>query len=166
MKALMPLWEIESQLEELLNSVEVCEPELLPELERRISEYVGAEIKKVDHIAGVLASLEAVQANARSEIGRLRQRQQSAEKAAQRLEGYVLHVLRERDRRPLKGHNVTFSIRTSEALIIDDPATVPAEWKRTTVSVDIPKDPIKRAIKAGEMVPGAHIEQRESLQRK
>jgi hypothetical protein len=135
-------------------------------LEARIAEYVTAEVEKVDRVAAVLSSLDAVSANAKTEIERLRQRQQGAERAAQRLSDYVLAVLREREGRPLKGRNTTFSVRHSEALIIDDPSTVPPEWKRTTVSVDIPKDPIKRAIKAGESVPGAHIEQRDNLQRK
>jgi hypothetical protein len=68
--------------------------------------------------------------------------------------------------RPLKGRNVTFTLRHSESLIIYDPGAVPEQWKRTTVTVDIPKDPLKRAIQAGEGIPGVHIEQRENLQRK
>jgi hypothetical protein len=127
---------------------------------------VTAEVEKVDRVAAVLSSLDAVSANARTEIERLTERRQSAERAAERLKDYILRVIQSRDGRPLKGRNTTFSVRHSEALIIDDPSTVPPEWKRTTVSVDIPKDPIKLAIKAGESVPGAHIEQRESLQRK
>jgi hypothetical protein len=166
MKALMPLWEIESELETLIDSVETCPDELRPELEKRIARYLGAEIEKVDRIAGLLSSLDNVQANARAEIERLRARQQSAEKTAARLEQYVLHVIRQRGGQPLRGQNVTLSARHSEALVIDDPATVPDEWKRTTITVDIPKDPIKKAIKAGETVAGVHIEQRESLQRR
>jgi hypothetical protein len=162
----MPLWRIEEDLEALVNSLDTCPEELRPELEASIAEYLGAEVDKVDRVGAVLSSLDGVAANAKTEIERLRQRQQSAEKAAQRLEGYVLHLLRERDGRPLRGRNVTFSVRHSEALMIDDPNAVPDHWKRTTVTVDIPKDPIKKAIKAGEDVPGTHIEQRESLQRK
>jgi hypothetical protein len=163
---LVPLWQIEEELEALVNSLDTCPEELRPESEARIAEYLGAEVEKVDRIHAVLSSLDGVAANARAEIERLRARQQSAEKAAGRLEGYVLHVLRERDGRPLRGRNVTFTVRHSEALIIDDPDAVPTEWKRTTVTVDVPKDPIKKAIKAGEDVPGVRIEQRESLQRK
>jgi hypothetical protein len=162
----MPLWKIEDELTALLDSADTCPDELKPELEQQIAKYLGAEVEKVDRVDAVLASLDGVAANAKAEIERLRARQQSAEKAAQRLEGYVLHVLRKREGKPLKGHNVTFSMRNSEALIIDNPAAVPDQWKRTTVTVDIPKDPIKKAMKAGENVPGTHIEQRESLQRK
>jgi hypothetical protein len=166
MNDLEPLWEIEETLRELMDSTETCPDELRAELEARIARYVGAEIDKVDRVGAVLSSLDGVAANARTEIDRLRARQQSAERARARLEDYVLRVLRERDGQPLKGRNVTLSVRHSEALIVDDPEAVPAEWKRTTVTVDVPKDPIKKAIKAGQEVPGAHIEHRESLQRR
>ena len=163
---LEPLWKIEDELRALVESVETCPDELRPELEARIARYVGAEIEKVDRIGAVLASLEGVQANAKAEIDRLRARQQSAQHTAERLEDYVLRVLRTRDGQPLKGRNVTFSVRRSEALIVDDLDAVPAEWKRTTIVVDVPKDPLKKAIKAGLEIPGAHIEQRDNLQRR
>jgi hypothetical protein len=166
MNDLAPLWEIERELEALLDSLDVCPPELVPELEARIAQYVGAEVQKVDRIAAVLSTLDSVAANAKTEIERLRARQQSAERAAQRLESYVLHVMRERGAQRLEGHNVTLTRRRSEALIIDDPDAVPNEWKRTTVTIDIPKDPVKKAIKAGASILGAHVEQRENLQRK
>jgi hypothetical protein len=162
----LTLYAIEEDLQSLLDSVEVCPEELRPELEARIAEYVGSEIAKVDGVGRVLSSLDAVQSHARAEIERLRARQKSAENNAERLKAYILHVLAQRDGKPLKGNYVTFFASRSEAVIIDDPETVPAEWKRTTVSVDIPKEPVKRAIKAGQTIPGAHIEQREYLGRR
>jgi hypothetical protein len=166
MKDLGPLWQIEETLEALVDSLDGCPDELRPELEMRIAEYLGAEVDKVDRVAAVLSSLDGVAENAKREIDRLRARQQSAERAAGRLEAYVLRVLRQRDGRPLKGRNVEFRVRQSEAVIIEDPGAVPDKWKRTTITVDIPKDPVKKALKAGEIVPGVHIEARESLQRK
>lgn len=162
----LTLYQIEQELESLLDTVEVCPEELRPSLEARITGYVGSEAVKVDGIGQVLSSLDAVQSHAKSEIERLRARQKSAENNAERLKAYILHVLAQRDGKPLKGNYVTFFANRSEALIIDDPETVPTEWKRTTVSVDIPKEPVKRAIKAGQTIPGAHIEQREYLGRR
>jgi hypothetical protein len=162
----LTLYKIETELESLLDTLDVCPEEQRQELEEQIARYIGAEVDKVDRIGAVLSSLDSVQAHAKVEIERLRSRQQSAERNARQLEQYVLRVIRQRDGRPLKGKNVTFSVRHSEALIIDDPGAVPDEWKRTTVTVDIPRDPVKRAIKSGEDIPGVHIEQRESLQRK
>lgn len=162
----LTLYQIEQELESLLDSVEVCPEELRPELEERIAQYVGSEITKVDGIGRVLSSLDAVQSHAKSEIERLQARRQAALNNAERLKSYILRVLAQRDGKPLKGNYTTFFAGRSEALIIDDPEAVPAEWKRTTVSVDIPKEPVKRAIKAGQTVPGAHIEQREYLGRR
>jgi hypothetical protein len=61
---------------------------------------------------------------------------------------------------------VTFSVRRTEAVLIEDPALVPDQWKRTTVTVDIPKDPVRRALKAGEHVPGARLQTNEHLVKK
>jgi hypothetical protein len=166
MTNVLPLWRIEEELEALVNSVDTCPEELRPELEARITEFIGAEINKVDHVSEVFGSLDNVVESAKREINRLRERQQSAERTKEQLAKYVLHVLRERNGRPLKGHNCTFTVRHSEVLIIDDPSVVPDQFKRTTIAVDVPKDAVKRAIKAGETVPGAHIEQHENLVRK
>jgi hypothetical protein len=75
-------------------------------------------------------------------------------------------VLRERGGRPLKGHNVTFSVRRSERLIVDDLGAVPDRLKKTTVEIVVKKDAAKQALRSGESVPGVHVEQHESLLRK
>jgi hypothetical protein len=166
MTNLLPLWQIEDELAALIDSVDTCPEELRPELETRISEYLGAEAAKLDRVNAVFNSLDAVQRNAKLEIERLRARQQSAQKAAERLEEYILRLLRAREGRPLKGRNITFSARQSEAVIIDDPQLIPDQWKKLTVTVDIPKIPIREAIKGGTIVPGAHIEVRDNLYRR
>jgi hypothetical protein len=163
---LAPLWKLDDELMALLNSVDVCEADLKPELEAKIAEYVQAEVQKVDKIAGLLCSLEAQQAAARTEIERLQERRRSAERASQRLESYILSVLRQRDGQPLRGRHTTFSTRRSEAVVIDDPAAVPDQYKRVTIVTDVPKTPIRDAIKSGMVVAGAHIETHENLVRK
>jgi hypothetical protein len=166
MTSLMPLWELEQELTALLDSIDVCPPELQPELEARIEQYMAGAVEKVDKIGGALSALEAVQANAKTEIARLRERQQSAERSAERLKEYVLRVLRQREGKPLRGHNTTFSTRRSEAVVIDDLNQIPDQFKRVTVTTDVPKIPIRDAIKAGMLVAGAHIETHEHLVRK
>lgn len=49
------------------------------------------------------------------------------------------------------------------AVIIDDVAKIPTQYQRQKIQVDIDKTAIKAAIKAGEEVPGAHLEQGTSL---
>jgi len=161
-----PLWEIEEDLEALLDSLDVCPEELREELSQKIEVYVGKLTSKVDSIAGVLKSLEAVQENAKNEIDRLRAREKSAERAYNRLESYLLEVLRKKEGRTLKGKFNTFGIRTSEALVITNESLVPAQWKSVIQTVTIPKDPVKRALKQGIEVPGTAILVHEHLSRR
>ena len=49
------------------------------------------------------------------------------------------------------------------AVIIDDVTQIPTQYQRQKIQVDIDKVAIKAAIKAGEEVPGAHLEQGTSL---
>jgi hypothetical protein len=49
------------------------------------------------------------------------------------------------------------------AVIIDDLTQIPTQYQRQKIQVDIDKVAIKAAIKAGEEVPGAHLEQSVSL---
>jgi hypothetical protein len=162
----LSLYRIDEELQSLLDSLDVCPDELRPELEQRLAAYVTAEIDKIDRVGAVLSSLDNVAAHAKSEIARLHERQRSAERAARRLESYVLAVLRQRNGQPLKGRNVTLSVRRTEALTIVDPELVPDKFKRTTITIDVPKTPIKEALRAGQEVPGVALQLNEHLVRK
>jgi len=161
-----PLWQLDATLLELLDSAELCEESLRPELEQKIAAYVEASIEKVDRIDAVLASLDSVASNAKNEITRLTERRQSAERAAERLKDYILRVILSRDGRPLKGRNVTFATRSSEAVVIDDPNQIADQYKRVTIVTDVAKIPIRDAIKSGLRVAGARLETRQHLVRK
>ncbi len=49
------------------------------------------------------------------------------------------------------------------SVVIDDLTQIPTQYQRQKIQVDIDKVAIKAAIKAGEEVPGAHLEQGVSL---
>jgi hypothetical protein len=164
MKDLPRLWAIEDELATIQDTLEAAEEEFLPELADRLAEYLTYEKKKVDNVDAVFRSFEAVEEAADREIERLRMRRRSAERAREKLEQYVLAVLHKRNDQPLKGDNITLSVRHSQRVVIDRPAAVPDKFKRITI--DVPKMPVKQAIAAGEEVPGAHIEPHESLQRR
>ena len=49
------------------------------------------------------------------------------------------------------------------SVVVDDLTQIPTQYQRTKIQVDIDKTAIKKAIKDGDTVPGAHLEQAESL---
>ena len=58
--------------------------------------------------------------------------------------------------------NMTVTAPTATT-IIDSIDELPDEYKRTTIKVDADKTKIKEAISAGEKVPGAHLEAKQSI---
>lgn len=58
--------------------------------------------------------------------------------------------------------NMTVTAPT-ETTIIDSIDDLPDEYKRTTIKVEADKTKIKEAISAGEKVPGAHLEEKQSI---
>src|SRR5262249_12836719 len=51
---LAPLWQLEEQLEMLLDAVDTCPDELKEELQQQIERYLGQEMQKIDNVAHVL----------------------------------------------------------------------------------------------------------------
>ena len=66
----------------------------------------------------------------------------------------------------INGPVVSLSFRASHAVVIDEPALIPATYMRQapTPAPEPDKEAIKTAIKVGEIVPGAHVETRMNLQ--
>lgn len=58
--------------------------------------------------------------------------------------------------------NMTVTAPTATT-IIDDICKLPDEYKRATVKIDPDKASIKQAIQAGHAVPGAHLEEKQSI---
>ena len=58
--------------------------------------------------------------------------------------------------------NMTVTAPTATT-IIDDIDKLPDAYKRTTIKVDADKTAIKQAIQGGHSVPGAHLEEKQSI---
>ncbi len=166
--ALAPLWAISAELTALLDCIETCPVELEAELQERISLFMGAEAEKTDQVSHVLAALEYEQKAAGDEITRLQERKKAAAKAQERLEAYVCRVIQARGVKALKGNTNTLSVRPSDAVVITDEALLLPEYiiVKIVESRSIDKAAIKKALKAGEEIPGADLEYRTNLVRK
>lgn len=190
-----PLWELEETLQALLDTIDVTPDEQREEIQTEIDRYIGAELVKVDHVAQAIAMCEYAAKDAAMEISRLQERKRAAEAAQARLEKYVVRVIEARGVKKLLGKTNTLSLRPSEGVVIADEAAVPMAHKTAVIEmpllawhglinqipeeqqdavlgkltkrdIKISRDSVKRAIKAGETVPGADLEFRNNLQRK
>ena len=193
----MTLYALSEDLTAHLESIDLTEPGTpeRAECEMAIQVYMGQLPTKVDSVAWMLAHLEDQVQMAAQEIQRLQGRKQAFERAQERLEEYCIHVLEQlpepkRGAKKLEGRTSTLALRLSDAVVITDEATVPAEYK--TACVEMPalvweslvrRDEsvigrltkqnlkvrlvdVKKAIKGGESVAGADLEYRNHLVRK
>lgn len=167
-EALQPLWQIEEELVALLDSIETCPDEFQPELQQRITEYLAREATKVDQTAYVLKTLDYEQQAAADEIARLSDRKRAAKASQDRLETYLCRIIAARGGKKLVGDTNTLSVRASDAVLILDEAAIPAQYivEKVVIEKRVDKVEIKKALKAGEEVPGADLEFRSSLVRK
>ena len=90
---------------------------------------------------------------------KLAKRRRSCENAAQRCKDYLTHAL---DGEKLKTARVSVSYRNSESVTIDDLGSLTEEYIRIP-EPQADKTAIKKAIKAGKKVTGAHIETSKSV---
>src|SRR5581483_1415250 len=131
--------------------------------------------------------MEYAERNHDDEIARLQANKKAIKTARERLESYVCRVIKARGVKALKGNTNTLSVRPSDAVVIKDQTSVPLRF--ATACVEMPagtwlalgrafqeagikaelkpdKVAIKKALKAGEDVPGCDLEYRDNLPRR
>lgn len=163
------LREIATDVERLFALIEEQDGEILPEQESLLAELQDKMLHKTDAVADFLQTLDERAQMIRAEEVRLAERRKRVEATIERLEGYVLRVLDMTGRQQVVGTLHTLSRRVGPAaLVIDDEGDVLVslpECVITEVVQRIDKAAVKRAIKAGTPVRGAHLESRPYLKR-
>lgn len=114
--------------------------------------------KKVEGIALAVKNY-AAEAKAIKEEEKLAKRRRSYENAAQRCKEYLKQAL---GGEKLKTARVSVSYRNSESVTIDDLGSLAEEYIRIP-EPQADKTAIKKAIKAGKEVAGAHLETSKSV---
>lgn len=94
------------------------------------------------------------------------ERAKAIEARADRLRAYLAANLEAVGIEKVEGPGVSISFRKSSAVVIDGEDLIPTEFMRQkpAPAPEPDKTAIAAAIKAGQEVPGAHIEHRRSLQ--
>jgi hypothetical protein len=130
-------------------------------------ESIGGELEtKAQSVAFVIRHLEANAAAMKDWAKTAAERAKAEQSRADSLRDYLAHAMQSCSISKISGPGIALSFRASHAVVIDEPALVPAQymWTPEPVAPSPDKEAIKSAIKLGEVVPGAHIETRQNLQ--
>lgn len=135
--------------EEIDNSAELfsLSQDLEGELFQKVNNIEYLKRERKDHVAGL-----------KDEIKRLQERAKMFEREINKLsdiQNFLLHG------EGLKTDKFTFYYRKSESVAITDENAVSDKYIKTSFSVD--KTAVKKALKAGETVDGAVLEEKNTL---
>lgn len=121
---------------------------------------------KAQNVALFVRHLEANAAACKQWAKDAAERAKAIEARADHMRQYLSTNLERCGIEKVEGPGVRISWRKSSAVVVDEPGLIPAEFMR--VPEPPPAAPDKKAIadaiKAGQEVPGAHIETRRNLQ--
>lgn len=146
---------------------QLADLDLPPEVVRDTLESLGGELEvKAQAVGHMVRSIEA-SADAMKQWARdAQERASSALARAEALREYLSTNLQACGISKVEGPGIALSFRKSTAVVIDEPALIPVGFMR--VPEPPPPSPDKKALadalKAGEVVPGAHLETRLNLQ--
>lgn len=157
----MKLYEIAPALRFALDDIVVDEEtgEILQADALRAVEAEAAE--KIEATALYLRELDAEAKTAKDEADRMIARVKSMQKRSDYLKAMLIEALHVTGK--VKTARVTVSIRTTQAVAVDEGANLPEAYTTAKTTVSPNKVAIKQALLDGVEVPGCHLEARESV---
>ena len=158
----MKLYEISDAIRQALDHIELDEEtgEILSADELHAVEAEASD--KIEATALYLRELDAEAKAAKDEADRMIARVKSMQKRSDYLKAMLLEALHATGK--VKTARVTVSIRTTQAVAVDEGANLPEAYTTVKTTVSPNKVAIKQALLDGVEVPGCHIEERESVQ--
>lgn len=140
------LYSVEEQLQSLLDTAELVEPEQEEQFLADFAQALDGAVAKRDAVGQYLAHCESQISLAAAEIERLTERKRAFEASLERLKGYIVRIIEgfgsdERGKyRTLEGTTVTLSIRKCPVSVeVTDETAVPMRFKtvRVTLSAEL-----------------------------
>lgn len=119
---------------------------------------------KIEGCALFVKNLEADAAAIKAEEARLAERRRVIERKAENMRAYIARSMQTFGDPKLETARVALSFRKSEGLVITDESALPDVFITAKITTVPDKAAIKKAIKAGQTVPGATLEVRQNLQ--
>ena len=155
------LYKIEQDYLELINQIEESDGELSQEVQDALIINEGQLKQKSISYLEVIKAKEAFNSNVDEEIKRLQAIKKRNNSLVNRLNSTLLDAVN------LYGDfevgTLTFTTRKSERLIIDNEEDISNDYKVTKLVTSVDKLAIKKAIKDGQDVKGATLQENKNL---
>lgn len=158
----MQLYKITDELLEAANHEgdELTEEELHQRLNSLAMEFSD----KAEAITRLIKNIDAYASAVDEEAKRLQAVKKSAQNRAQWLKRYLQQNMQALELTKLQAGVFRLGIQKNPPrVVVDDPGQIPMDYAEEVTELKIDKAALKSALQEGQTVPGAHIEQGESL---
>jgi hypothetical protein len=158
----MKLYEITEELLEAANheGEELTEDEL----HQRLNNLAMSFTSKAEGVTKLIKNIDAYASAADEEAKRLQAVRKSAQNRAQWLKRYLQENMQALGLTKLQAGVFRLGIQKNPPrVVVDDPGQIPMEYAEEITELRIDKAALKSALQEGQQIPGAHIEQGESL---
>ena len=158
------LYKIDQELMALLEAIAEQEGEITPEQDEQLAiNRYELETKAVDYSMAIL-QLNAWVEMADKEAKRVTAIKNAYKKTSETLKQRITDAMERYDIKEVKDATIKVSLRKSVQTIIDDIDQIPKQYKTVKVETTPDKTAIKKAIQEGEIIEGAHLEEKNNLQ--
>ena len=166
----MTLYEIDKAIEALLDEGfdytvdEETGEVIFDDRSAELEQLQISRAEKLEAVALYIKNLDALAEDIKAEEKALKERREAREKKAENLRKYLGNSLTAANEAGFETAKVSVSFHKSQAVIVDEKKLDKAFIKETVKTTYAPdKIAIKKAIKAGQEVTGAYIEERKAV---
>lgn len=157
-------YEAETLYNRLISAMDEDTGEVDIELANALAEKQEEFAVSATNYASVIRALKAKQSEAEAEIARIKAISDKLGKVVERMTNGLSEACQRLNIEKLDGLHAQISFRKSEQTIIDNIEALPKEYINEKVTYTPNKALIKAALKAGEVIDGAHIETVKNIQ--
>lgn len=157
-------YEAETLYNRLISAMDEDTGEVDIELANALAEKQEEFAVSATNYASVIRALKAKQSEAEAEIARIKAISDKLGKIVERMTNGLSEACQRLNIEKLDGLHAQISFRKSEQTIIDNIEALPKEYINEKVTYTANKALIKAALKAGEVIDGAHIETVKNIQ--
>ena len=158
------LYEITSQYLVALEQLEVDEETGEISGYEALESVQGNFEEKAENIALYIKDELAMESSIKAERMALAEREKSHKRKAESLKRYLVNSMSAVGKAKLETPKVKLSFRKSVSTEVDDLNLIPKDFIRTITEEKPDLTAIKKAIQAGQEIPGARLEEKQNLQ--
>ncbi len=151
---------------EIANILAVAE-ELSEDQEELALEYLEelaiAEIEKIDAVGYAVRKRQSEIEFLKSEETRLKNRRQAMERRLADFKAYLAELFQNEEIQKIKGNATTAYLRRSSSVEVTDISQLPSDYVETRIDFVPRKTQIRDALKQGQEIPGARMQEKQSL---